>query len=209
MSATVPPSPARTLELYWDFSSPFAYLASTQAEALAKRTGATLVWKPIFLGGLFKAIGQDTAPILAWGEAKRAYYFTDLARWADFWGVPFRFPSRFPMLTIKALRMYLAFPEERRRDFQKQTFRAYWAEDRDINDEAVLVELAGEGGEAALARTQSAEIKGELTTATQRAIDRGVFGLPTWIVDGQDLFWGQDRIALVERALSLPRAAGR
>ena len=92
----------------------------------------------------------------------------------------------------------------RRGAFRERTFRAYWAEDRDINDEAVLAELAGEdaGAFAALsARMQSPEIKKELATATQSAIDRGVFGAPTWLVDGQELFWGQDRIALVERAL--------
>ena len=138
------------------------------------------------------------------GEAKRSYYFKDLTRWAEFYGVPFRFPTRFPMPTLKALRAYLALPEGRRGAFRERTFRAYWAEDRDINDEGVLAELAGEdaGTFAALsARMQSPEIKKELADATQSAIDRGVFGAPTWIVDGQEIFWGQDRIALIERAL--------
>jgi 2-hydroxychromene-2-carboxylate isomerase len=194
----------RTLDLYWDFSSPFAYLGATQAEALAARTGAALTWRPMLLGAVFKAIGQAEAPILTWGEAKRSYYFKDLARWADLYGVPFQFPTRFPMLTLKALRTYLALPESRRGTFRERAFRAYWAEDRDIADETVLAELAGEdaGSSAALrARIQSPEIKKELTDATQSAIERGVFGAPTWIVDGQELFWGQDRIALVERAL--------
>lgn len=199
----------RTLELYWDFSSPFAYLGATQAEALAARTGAKLTWRPMLLGAVFKAIGQEQAPILTWGEAKRNYYFKDLARWADLYGVPFQFPTRFPMLTLKALRAYLALPEGRRGAFRERTFRAYWAEDRDIGDEKVLAELAGVDAEASpfkdasalAARIQSPEIKNELTLATQEAIDRGVFGAPTWIVDGQELFWGQDRIALVERAL--------
>ena len=194
----------RTLDLYWDFSSPFAYLGATQAEAVAARTGATLTWRPMLLGAVFKAIGQEQAPILTWGEAKRSYYFKDLARWADLYGVPFQFPTRFPMLTLKALRTYLALPESRRGAFRERTFRAYWAEDRDIADETVLAELAGEdagGFDALRARIQSPEIKKELADATQGAIERGVFGAPTWIVDGQELFWGQDRIALVERAL--------
>jgi 2-hydroxychromene-2-carboxylate isomerase len=191
----------RTLEIYWDFSSPFAYLGATQAEALAARTGAKLTWRPMLLGAVFKAIGQEQAPILTWGEAKRNYYFKDLTRWADLYGVPFRFPTRFPMLTLKALRAYLALPEGRRGAFRERTFRAYWAEDRDIGDEKVLAELAGEEVSALAARIQAPEIKNELTLATQEAIDRGVFGAPTWIVDGQELFWGQDRIALVERAL--------
>jgi 2-hydroxychromene-2-carboxylate isomerase len=192
---------SRTLDLYWDFSSPFAYLASTQAEALAARTGADLVWRPMLLGAVFKAIGQEQAPILSWGEAKRNYYFKDISRWAEVYGVPFQFPTRFPVLTLKALRAYIALPESRRGAFRERTFRAYWAEDRDIADEAVLAELAGEDATALAARVQSPEIKRALVDATQAAIDRGVFGAPTWIVDGQELFWGQDRIALVERAL--------
>ncbi len=191
----------RTLDLYWDFSSPFAYLGATQAEALAARTGATLTWRPMLLGAVFKAIGQEQAPILTWSEAKRSYYFKDIARWADLYGVPFQFPTRFPMLTLKALRTYLALPDDRRRAFRERTFRAYWAEDRDIADDAVLAELAGEDVGALVARIQAPEIKKALVDATQYAIDRGVFGAPTWIVDGRDLFWGQDRIALVERAL--------
>jgi 2-hydroxychromene-2-carboxylate isomerase len=208
----------RTLDLYWDFSSPFSYLGATQAEALAARTGAVLTWRPMLLGAVFKAIGQAQAPILTWGEAKRNYYFKDLTRWADFYGVPFRFPTRFPMLTLKALRTYLALPEDRRGAFRERTFRAYWAEDRDIADDAVLAELAGVDAKASpsgdtaessfkdagalAARIQSPEIKKELADATQAAIDRGVFGAPTWIVNGQELFWGQDRISLVERALA-------
>ena len=192
----------RTLDLYWDFSSPFAYLGATQAEAVAARTGATLTWRPMLLGAVFKAIGQEQAPILTWSEAKRSYYFKDIARWADLYGVPFQFPTRFPMLTLKALRTYLALPDDdRRRAFRERTFRAYWAEDRDIADDAVLAELAGEDAGALAARIQAPEIKKALVDATQFAIDRGVFGAPTWIVDGRDLFWGQDRIALVERAL--------
>jgi 2-hydroxychromene-2-carboxylate isomerase len=191
----------RTLELYWDFSSPFAYLGSTQAEALAARTGATLVWRPMLLGAVFKAIGTADAPILTWSEAKRNYYFKDLARWAEHWKVPFRFPSRFPMMTVKALRVWFALPQERRKAFLDAAFRAYWAEDRDINDETTLRELVGEGADEAIARTATKEVKDALFASTQRAIDAGVFGAPTWVVDGKDLFWGQDRIVLVERAL--------
>jgi 2-hydroxychromene-2-carboxylate isomerase len=191
-----------TLELYWDFSSPFSYLGSTQADALAERTRATLVWRPMLLGGLFRTIGQVDAPILSWSEAKRSYYFQDLTRWAAHWNVPFVFPSRFPMMTMKSMRVYLALPEERRRAYREKTFRAYWAEDRDIADDAVLRELVGEGADEVLARTQSPEVKQELIAGTERAVKAGVFGAPTWVVDGAELFWGQDRIPLVERLLA-------
>ncbi len=191
-----------TLEIFWDFSSPYSYLGSTQAEALAKRTGAKLVWKPMLLGGLFKSIGQVEAPILTWGEAKRLHTFKDLERWADYFGVPFKYPSRFPMLTLKPMRAWIALPEERRGAFREKTYRAYWAEERDIADDATLRELIGEDADAVLARTQLPEVKQSLIDGTNEAVKRGVFGAPTWIIDGEELIWGQDRIPLVERALS-------
>lgn len=192
---------AHTLEFYFDFASPYAYLASTQAEALAARTGATLAWRPMLLGGLFRSIGQVDAPVLAMGEAKRRYMFLDMSRWADYWGVPFTFPSSFPASTVKAMRAYLALPEARRGAFRERAFRAYWAEDRSLADDAVLRDLIGEGADDTLARTQAPDIKQELIAATQRAVDAGVFGAPTFVIDGTDLYWGQDRLALVERAL--------
>jgi len=191
---------AKTVDVYWDFSSPFAYLGATQAKALAERTGATLSWKPMLLGGLFKMIGQVDVPLLTWSEQKRAYYLKDLYRWADYYGVPFKFPTRFPMLTIKALRAYLALPEERKDAFREKTFHAFWGEDRDINDDAVLKELIGADADATLAKTQDPAIKKALIDATQAAADKGVFGAPTWVVDGE-LYWGNDRIQLVEKAL--------
>ncbi len=193
---------AHTLEIYWDFSSPFAYLGSTQAKALAERTGATLIWRPMLLGGLFKAIGQETVPLNTWSDAKRRYYFDDMHRWAEFWGVPFNFPSIFPMNSIKALRTYLALPAERQDAFREGVFRAYWADGRDINDDKVLAEFIGDDAAAVLARTQDPAVKQALVDATKRAEAEGVFGAPTWVVDGKDLYWGQDRLPLVERALA-------
>jgi|ERR1019366_8580099 2-hydroxychromene-2-carboxylate isomerase len=191
-----------TLEIYWDFSSPFAYLGSTQAEAVAKRHGATLVWRPMLLGGLFRSIGQVDVPLATWSDAKKKYTFEDMHRWADFWGVPFKFPSNFPMNSLKAMRAYLALPEERRKDYREKTFRAYWAEDKNISDDAVLRECIGPGADEVLARTQDPAVKKELLDATEHAVKAGVFGAPTWVVDGKELFWGQDRLQLVERELA-------
>jgi 2-hydroxychromene-2-carboxylate isomerase len=190
------------LEIYWDFSSPFAYLGSTQAEGVAKKHGATLVWKPMLLGGIFRAIGQADVPMATWSDAKRMYTLKDMTRWAEHWGVPFRFPSNFPTNSLKAMRAYLALPDERRDAFRERTFRAYWAEDRNIADDAVLKELIGDDGEAVLARTQDPGVKKSLIDATEAAVKAGVFGAPTWVVDGKELFWGQDRLPLVERELS-------
>lgn len=195
-------SEMHTIDFFWDFSSPFAYLGNTQAEAVAERTGAKLVSRPMLLGGLFKAIGQVDVPLATWSDAKRNYYLQDIVRWAEYWGVPFKWPSRFPMSSIKALRAYLALPENRRLDFRRKVFAAYWGEDRDIADDAVLAGIIGADAADVLAKTQDPSVKQELIAATKFAEQKGVFGAPTWIVDDRDLFWGQDRVLLVERALA-------
>jgi 2-hydroxychromene-2-carboxylate isomerase len=203
-TAVRPRTARHTLEVYWDFSSPFAYLASTQAEALAARTGAALVWRPMLLGGLFKTVGQPMVPMQTWSPAKQAYTLEDMRRWAVYWKVPFSFPSRFPTNSLKAMRLYLALPEAGRDGFRERVFRAYWADDKDISDDGVLRDLTGlprESADELMLAAQSAPMKQALVEATQRAAQAGVFGAPTWVVDGRQLFWGQDRIPLVERAL--------
>lgn len=195
------PPARRRLELYFDVSSPYAYLGCSQAPALAARTGADLAWRPILLGGLFKTIGQSNVPMFDYAPAKRRYIAEDLKRWASYYGLPFAFPSRFPVNTVKAMRVYLALPEPRRDAYREAVLRACWAEDRDVADDAVLRDLLGEDAAPILERAQSPEIKRALHDATAAAARAGVFGVPTWVVDGKDLFWGQDRIPLVERAL--------
>jgi 2-hydroxychromene-2-carboxylate isomerase len=206
----VRPSPAapvgrgepRKLHVYWDFSSPFAYLGMAQVEALATRTGAEIVSHPILLGGLFRSIGTPDVPLATFSEAKQRYTLADLHRWAAFWKLPFRFPSRFPTHSLKALRVYLALPEEHRTRYRDAVFRAYWADDRDITDEAVLASCIGDEALAreTLARSNSDEVKAALRVSTDEAVTRGVFGVPTFVV-GDELFWGQDRLELVEQAL--------
>jgi 2-hydroxychromene-2-carboxylate isomerase len=201
-SKPTPVGPPRTLDFYWDFSSPFGYLASGQVEALAARTNAKLVLHPILLGGLFRSIGVPDVPLATFSEAKQRHTLKDIHRWAAYWRVPFKFPSRFPTHSLKALRLYLALPEERRLRYREATFRACWAEDRDITDDAVLAECVGDEAIArdAFARSGSDEVKVALRSSTDAAAARGVFGVPTFGV-GDELFWGQDRIELVEDAL--------
>lgn len=196
----------RTLEVFWDFSSPFAYLGVTQLAALAARTGCTIVDRPILLGGLFKSIGTPTVPLATFSPEKQAHVAKDLDRWAAYWGVPFRFPSRFPTSSVLALRTWLALPAEARAAFRDRVFHAYWAEDQDIADPAVLARAVGDEQLAAdaLARAGSDEVKAELRARTEEAAARGVFGVPTFVVDGGAPTWGQDRLALVEDELLAP-----
>ena len=197
------PTPAPDLHVYWDFSSPFAYLGATQVAALARRTGANVVWHPILLGGLFRSLGTPDVPLAGFSPAKQRYIGKDIDRWAAYWGVPFRFPSKFPTLSLRAMRVYVALPEPLRAAYRDAVFRAYWADDRDISDDAVLASCIEDASAAqdALARATSDDVKAELRRETEQAAERGVFGVPTFVVEGE-LFWGQDRLELVEAALA-------
>jgi 2-hydroxychromene-2-carboxylate isomerase len=184
----------KEIVFYYDFSSPFAYLGATQIERVAQEQGATVRWRPILLGALFKQIGTPDVPLAEFPAAKKSYYLRDLVHWAAHWGVPFRWPSRFPMRTVAPLRLALAAGEQIAAVSQA-LFRAYWVDDRDISDPAVLAEF----GE--LARTEDAAIKAALRANTDEAIAAGVCGVPAFVVRGH-LFWGQDRLELVSRTLA-------
>jgi 2-hydroxychromene-2-carboxylate isomerase len=189
------------LEFWFDFSCPFAYIAATRAHDLAKRTGAQLDLRPMLLGGVFKARGtpQNLAGTLS--PAKARHNLDDMRRQAQRAGVPLRMPKNHPIRTVEALRCVLAagvsLPLIRR------IYQAYWDENADISRPEVLARAIAEVGldaEAVLARAQSPEIKEELRRRTEEAVERGIFGVPTYVIE-DELFWGQDREDMVEAAL--------
>ncbi len=193
------------IEFWYDFSSPFSYLAASQIEALAARAGARLEWRPMLLGAVFKDIGGPNVPILAMSESKRRYMGRELDNWSSAWQVPFRWNSNFPIKTVTALRLAL-LSGDRIAEVSHALFRAAWVNDKNIDDPAVLTELLdglGLDGAAMLAGTQQAPVKQRLIELTGEAVKRGIFGAPTFIVSragDERQFWGQDRMGLVERA---------
>lgn len=191
-----------TVDFFFDYSSPFAYLGSTQIPGVAARCDAVVVYEPFLLGGLFKAIGTPMVPMQSFPEPKRRMYLDDLHRWADHLGVDFRFPSRFPMNSVKALRLTLALERHRWPSLADAIFRAYWAEDRDISQPPVLQEILEDLGLDAdtVQRIADPEIKQRLFAQTEKAERRGVCGAPFFFVDDRP-FWGQDRLHFVEAAL--------
>ena len=192
------------LSFFYDFSSPFAYLASTQIERVAAEGQTRVRYKPFLLGALFKQIGTPDVPLATFPEAKRRYYARDLADWADYWAVAFHWPSRFPMRTVTALRYALAAGDAKIAPVSHALFRAYWVDDRDLGDEAVLREVArATGTEVALERALGGdpELKQALIDATSEAVALGLCGAPSFLVRGH-LFWGQDRLDLVARTLA-------
>ena len=187
---------------FFDFSSPFAYLASTQIESVATRHDAVVIYKPFLLGALFKTIGTPNVPLHAMPEAKARLYRADLFRWADAWGVPFHFATRFPMNTVKPLRLVLAAPNDKKVDLIRNIYRAYWVDDRDISNDDVLkniLECSGFAPEFVQAAADD-RYRQALREATEEAERLGLCGVPSFLV-GDQLFWGQDRLHFVEKAL--------
>jgi 2-hydroxychromene-2-carboxylate isomerase len=188
------------LDCWFDYSSPFAYLGTTQAERVAREAGAALTFRPFLLGALFKAIGTPLVPLHAMPDAKARYYRLELDRWAARWGVPLRFATRFPLRTVDALRLTLLVEPPRRPTLVHAIMRATWVEDRDPADPEVLRGACEEAGLPPALVDRTAEARHALFEETERARALGVPGAPTFVVGGE-LFWGQDRLALVEDAL--------
>lgn len=192
-----------SIRFFHDFASPFSYFAATQIEAFCEPYDVDLVWHPMLLGGVFKSIGAPIVPLEKFTPAKLRHANLDMARHATLYDVPFAFPTRFPMRTIAALRMVLA---QERADatavpaLTRRIYRAYWGEDRDINEPEVLTAMADEvglDGEGLLTQTKDPEIKQRLFDNTDAAVQAGVFGAPSFVVDDEHLFWGQDRLSLL------------
>jgi len=193
---------AKTLEFFFDYASPYSYLACEQVEALIQRTGAELRWRPFLLGAVFKATG-NVPPITT--PSKGMYLAKDLADWTHYLGLPpFRMPDDFPINSLKANRLGLVAAEHGRIvPFSKATFRAAFVHGKDLNDPAVLAELARAAElepEKVLPRLENQEIKDALRRNTEEAVSRGAFGAPTFFV-GEQMFFGNDRLMFVERAL--------
>jgi 2-hydroxychromene-2-carboxylate isomerase len=195
-----PDGTPREVTFYYDFSSPYSYLAATQIDAVAASVGGTVRWRPFLLGALFKQLGTPNVPLMAFPQAKQDWSRNDLYDWAGHWGVPFRWPSRFPMRTVTALRMALAVDDAARPDLSRRIYHAYWSEDRDINDPAVLAAIAGDAALVERAQTDPA-LKQALIDSTEAAHAAGACGAPFFVV-GEQIFWGQDRLRLVARALA-------
>ncbi len=195
---------SKNVEYYFDFGSPAAYLASTQLPALAAATGATVLWRPMLLGGVFVATGNASPASV---PAKGKYIFRDFARFAQRYGVPFKMNPFFPINTITLMRIAVGLQlreDHRFMDYCGAMYRAIWVEEKNMNDPATVASvLQGAGFDAAalLALAGEQSVKDKLKTETAVAVSRGVFGAPTFFV-GEHMFWGQDRLDFVREALA-------
>jgi 2-hydroxychromene-2-carboxylate isomerase len=185
-----------SVELWFEFASTYSYPAVERVGPLAAARGLTVTWRPFLLGPIFRAQGWNDSPFNIY-PVKGRYMWRDLERLCAKHGLPFRRPSAFPRSGLLAARVAcVASGEPWCADFVRRVYRANFADDRDIADAAVVSDVLGALGQPAaevLARAGAPETKEALRRQTERAIELGIFGAPTCVVDGE-LFWGNDRL---------------
>ncbi|HEY5289574.1 MAG TPA: 2-hydroxychromene-2-carboxylate isomerase [Caulobacteraceae bacterium] len=195
------------IEVFFDCSSPWTYLAFENLQPMAAELGAAIVWRPILVGGVFNSVNPRVyetraAPV----PAKARYMRKDLRDWARVAGLEIKFPPTvFPVNSVKAMRACLVVePEGKLVALARAVFQAYWSEDQDISDDAVLGAICARVGLGAdvLERAAAPEIKAKLKANTDELIARGGFGSPTMFVGGDDMYFGNDRLELVRAALT-------
>jgi len=193
------------IDFYFDFSSPYSYIASEWVEAVAARHGRAVHWHAILLGATFQA-AELKSPVSH--PLKREYSIRDFARSARFAGLPYAMPARFPIPTQNAARIFWWLHDTRSPEqavaWAHAGLRAYFTRGVDLSDVAALGTLAGQSGlDAAAAQSAYADPlwKDRLKRENDAAIAAGVFGAPFFIVDGEP-FWGNDRRAQLEQWLA-------
>ena len=194
---------AKEVEFFFDVGSPAAYLAWTQLPKIAQETDSTIAWRPFLLGGVFQATGNRSPMDV---PAKGHYMLQDLQRYARRYGVEFAHNPHFPINTLMLMRgavgLQMRHPS-RMNVYVDAIYDAIWVQALDMNDPATVGRVLKDAGfevQQILALTADPEVKDRLKAVSQEAVQRGVFGAPTFFV-GNEMFWGQDRLDFVKEAL--------
>jgi 2-hydroxychromene-2-carboxylate isomerase len=180
---------AAAIDFYFDFSSPYGYLASEKIEAFAGKHGRSVNWRPMLLGAAFKLTGGK--PLTEW-PLKSEYAKRDMVRSARFYDVPFKLPSPFPVGTVSACRAFYASPKDRQVPLAKAIYRAYFVDGVNIGETENVLKLAGN------VDINDQAVKDKTKAEVDAALKAGVFGSPYFVVDGEP-FWGIDRFDQMER----------
>lgn len=196
-------------EFYYDCSSPWTYLAFTRVIPLMERLGVPIRWKPILVGGVFNAVNQHLYAArenMMSNERRLAHYFKDMKDWADLCGIVIGQPDVFPVNSVKAMRGAF-FAEEQGLivAYSRAVFKAYWDENKDISQPEVLgniCESVGLDSKGLLAATANQRYKDALRDNTEELIARGGYGSPTMFINSNDMYFGNDRLPVVEHRLN-------
>jgi len=186
-----------TVEFWYEFASTYSYLSAMRIEILASALGVNVAWRPFLLGPIFKKQGWNTSPFNL-QPAKGRYMWRDMERQCARYGLPFAFPDPFPQSSLLAARIaHAGQAQSWIGAFSRAVFIAEFGQRLDISDESLMADLLLEAGAPAkkvLQVAKSAETKIGLRAAVAEAEKRGIFGAPSFVVPGGDLFWGDDRL---------------
>jgi 2-hydroxychromene-2-carboxylate isomerase len=195
-----------TIDFYFDCSSPWTYLAFEAIQPIAARDDVEVVWKPILVGGVFNTVNPSVyenrqKPVIP----KARYYQKDLQDWARYVGVQIGMPPVFPVNSVKVMRgAYVAIEAGKLVPYARRVFQRYWTELADISQDDEVRGIAVHAGldaDALMAKIAEPAYKERLKTTTDELIERGGFGSPTLFLDGDDMYFGNDRIVLLEAKL--------
>jgi 2-hydroxychromene-2-carboxylate isomerase len=197
---------SKRLEFFFDCSSPWTYLAFTRIHDVIERTGAKVEWRPFLVGGVFNAVNQDVYDRRANPDPRKStYYAKDLSDWARFTGIEIGRPPVFPVNSVRAMRgALIALDDGKLVPYATAVFESYWGDLEDISRPEALGPIAARVGydsAAFLGRIEEGAVKDRLRANTDELIARGGFGSPTMFVGGSDMYFGNDRLPLVEAAL--------
>ena len=198
----------KRVEFFYDLVSPYSYLAWTRISGICEERGAELVMRPMLLGAVHKAVGI-TAPVEI--AAKSRYQMQDIQHWGEYYGLPLDFPQPFPFRSLKTMRAAMFCAGRGNLEaFTREGFKLYWEEggapkglEESDEDEPIarIAEKIGADPEEVLEGASTPEAKEGLKAATAGALERGIFGAPSFFV-GDEMFWGNDRLHFVEAALT-------
>ncbi|HUQ24589.1 MAG TPA: 2-hydroxychromene-2-carboxylate isomerase [Burkholderiales bacterium] len=189
---------AAPIDFYFDFASPYGYLAAEKIEPLAAKHGRSVTWRPTLLGAVFKITGGK--PLPEW-PLKGEYAKRDFLRSARFHDVAFKLPSAFPVGTVSACRAFYASPKDKQVALARALYRAYFVENINIGETGNVLKVASTLGLEPDLNDQA--IKDKTKAEVEASIGHGVFGSPYFIVDNEP-FWGIDRFDQLERWLQKP-----
>lgn len=196
---------SKQIEFFFDVGSPASYLAWTQLPSIAERHDAKLIYRPMLLGGVFQATGNQSPATI---EAKGIYTRSDLQRFARRYGVTLNHNPYFPINTLQLMRGAQALlGTDQFEPYLQAVFTAMWVDEQDMGQPEVVGKVLAAADfdpTELMERLSDTEVKQALKDTTEEAVRRGVFGAPTLFVDGE-MFFGQDRLAFVEEKLSAER----
>ncbi|MFG1398083.1 2-hydroxychromene-2-carboxylate isomerase [Roseixanthobacter pseudopolyaromaticivorans] len=199
-----------TLDFYYEFASPYSYLAASRLGPLAEAAGVHVEWRPFLLGPIFAAQGYSSSPFNVY-PLKGAHMWRDLARLADRYGLPpVTRPEPFPVNGLLGARVATRLNDASRPAFSRALFRAAFAEGRDISDRTVVRQvLAGLGHfcDEVIDQAETQANKDKLRATVEEAQALGIFGAPTCVTADKELFWGNDRLEMaLEHAVQIAHA---